>query len=519
MAGYDMDGASYDDDFGKFIPLDKDAKMCICDTLGIEYIHNGNIKYPRDLLPLGTPCTRANVQDDGNCFYRAISKAVSNTENNHVKIRSKLAAYLKRLGAGDAARVGQLNSRVGGLEVEAMANLLQLRIYTCFLGNWSCTHNKPHWDRSIYLVNEREYYDLVQCVQSPDGSCNTCDHQNVVSSRYGSPIPLRWSDNKGRRALGRGPVGVTRRAYGVDLAQPAAMARETNAEPMHDEERGFPPVSSEEELYARPWTVLSTTWAPFLAYLGDCWWDDISLPAVVEYMNASVAGDIMIAASTSTDPGTVCSVFVRTKDSIVNHNITLWGCKYKCCTVTDASFPSAIDCVWHIVSTVPRAVILSRGQTDRLMSSTLFGAPVQVHTLCRAQLEIGYVYGKETKDKSTPAAMIADEIAALPNSEHTFRRANKVTGEHITLPDIVKCVSQRQYFDGVVFYNENRDLPGYLFDIVTADAHGVVTFTFSPKAEYVVEVNGEKHHHPTIASLTSGFNMFFLHNTQLGVRF
>lgn len=488
MANCVTETVTYDDDFGKFIPLDSDAKRCICDTLNVEYVHNDNTIHPRHELPLGPPCTRATVKGDGNCFFRAISKAVSNTENNHVKIRSRLASYLQRLGAREAHRVACLDSWAGALELEAMATMLQLRIYTYSLGKWTCTHNKPTWDRSIYLVNEREYYNLVQCVESPDGGCNTCYQGTVVPLRYGSPNPMTWSGN-GRHALGQGLVP-------------------------DDADQGLAPLSDDEELESeqgevlRPWTVLSKTWDPFIEYLGDCWWGDINLATVVDYMNFSVDGEIIIAGPTSTDPGIVCSVFVWAKPCAITHHIMLYGCEYKCPTVTDKSFTSLIDCMSHIVSTVHSAVILSPGRHGSNCPFMLFG------TLCR----VCYCGELANIQTSALSAMVA-EIAKLPDSEYSFRRANKVTGEHVTFDDILKCVSKRRYSYGVVVYNKNRNVPGYLFDIVTADGPAVVTF--SQQLGYVMETDGYTACYPTLErlSLDSRFSMIFLHRIQLGVAF
>lgn len=328
----------------------------------------------------------------------------------------------------------------------------------------------------------------MTCVKSHDSVCNACDQGTGEPLRHGSPIPVRWSHN-GRRALGRGPVRAEHQGF-------APLSDDEDFDTEH--------VESAQDEPLRPWTLLGKTWDPFIEYLGDCWWGDISLSTIVEYMGFSVDGEMIIAGPTSTDPGIVCSVFVRARTCIITHNITLYGCKYKCPTVTDESFSSLINCVSHIVSTVQCTVILSPRRHGRDQPFRLFGAP------CRVS------YGGELDDTQSPLRAMVAEIAELPDSNTWFRRANKVTGEHITFADIQECVSQSQYSYGVIVYNANRNMAGYLFDIVTADK--TMVMTFSQRLGYATDVDGYTVCCPTIKRLMAVCrcsNMICLHSVDV----
>ncbi|CAG2249461.1 unnamed protein product [Mytilus edulis] len=73
--------------------------MKLCTNLGLRFEKSS---YP--LYDLTTPNIIGNPKDlqkiigDGNCFYRAISYAITGTETNHIKIRSAIVNHIHQLG-------------------------------------------------------------------------------------------------------------------------------------------------------------------------------------------------------------------------------------------------------------------------------------------------------------------------------------------------------------------------------------------------------------------------------------
>lgn len=472
---------SFDDDFGKFIPLDNDAKVSICDSLQIECIQTDTVKHPAEALPLGTPCRRANVDNDRDSFFRAISKALSNSENNYVIIRNAFASHLTDKGLGSWP-MSSVTTPVHDPELEAMADMLQLRIYTYSLGKWTCSHNAPVWDRSIYLLKTRECaYDLVRCVKSLGYDCSTCERGTTVALRRGPPKPVTWSHD-GERVLGKGTVP--------------------------DESQGFAPISDQEGEQGewrvsgrgsvlnrplRPWTFFVETWDCFIKQLGECWWGAISLSEIVEHMTFANVGEILVTGPITSDSGVVCAVSVLSAHAesghmIITHDIILSDGEYKC-SRTNRRFRFLTECVKHIVSTVQDAVILCPKHDSREHPFEVFGAPCRM--LDRKRIHAVPLLFRD----------MAKDIEALPDSSDWFRRATCITDIHITFEDVGKFVWDTQHRYGVIACNPSRNMHGYLFDIITKD--DTITVTFSQHLGYVTWIDGFKTCYSTLNELMS----------------
>jgi len=69
----------------QFNPLTKDVRDTLCQQLNMEAeivcVPGG------DVGVLGVPCKKEKIVGDGNCFFRAVSQAISGTQKNHRKIR------------------------------------------------------------------------------------------------------------------------------------------------------------------------------------------------------------------------------------------------------------------------------------------------------------------------------------------------------------------------------------------------------------------------------------------------
>ena len=60
--------------------------------------------------PLGSfiPLEQYPIERDGNCFFRAISAALTGSENHHEKIRGKVYRFIGVQGASDITRYLEL---------------------------------------------------------------------------------------------------------------------------------------------------------------------------------------------------------------------------------------------------------------------------------------------------------------------------------------------------------------------------------------------------------------------------
>ncbi|XP_052075796.1 uncharacterized protein LOC127713867 [Mytilus californianus] len=83
----------------QFKPINLTWQMKHCTNLGLRFEKSSYPLY--DLTApniIGNPKDLKKIIGDGNCFYRAISYAITGTETNHIKIRSVIVNHIHQLG-------------------------------------------------------------------------------------------------------------------------------------------------------------------------------------------------------------------------------------------------------------------------------------------------------------------------------------------------------------------------------------------------------------------------------------
>lgn len=143
---------------------------------------------------LGSPCKNESIVGDGNCLFRAISQAVSGSQNHHLKIRSALCKELQRnadknnkilhsqySSVSDYLVKSKINSGktwATDVEIQVAANWLGVSVYTFVDDRWlKYPSSSKHFSHGIYLENVgRNHYENVVCVYEPDqnGCCGYC---------------------------------------------------------------------------------------------------------------------------------------------------------------------------------------------------------------------------------------------------------------------------------------------------------------------------------------------------------
>ena len=74
-----------------FAQLTVDIQRRLCDQLSVPF--HVAIADVKPCETAGKPEICQDIESDGNCFYRAISFAVSNTESNHMEIRKLVCNF------------------------------------------------------------------------------------------------------------------------------------------------------------------------------------------------------------------------------------------------------------------------------------------------------------------------------------------------------------------------------------------------------------------------------------------
>nr|XP_061838349.1 uncharacterized protein LOC133620798 isoform X2 [Nerophis lumbriciformis] len=167
-----------------FRPLGEDVCRALCSQLKVDFMKVGGLVH-REVGYLGVPCLSEKIVPDGNCFFRAVSQAVSGSQKNHRKIR---LAACRELEKNEARYRGLLRSEMSLLEyikqsrmkcvktwateveIQATADYLGIDIFTFHDGRWlkyRCSSKCLSAD-CIYLENVGgQHFEYVVCALKP----------------------------------------------------------------------------------------------------------------------------------------------------------------------------------------------------------------------------------------------------------------------------------------------------------------------------------------------------------------
>ncbi|XP_057683515.1 uncharacterized protein LOC130910330 [Corythoichthys intestinalis] len=189
----------------QFVPLRENVAQVLCTRLNIE-LQKVDSKSTQ-VGHLGKPCKNEKVVGDGNCFFRAVSQAVSGTQNYHRKIRlavvkqieknailyqgllrseySSVAEYLSN------SKMGYVGSWATEIEIQAAADYLEMSIFTYHQDRWieyTCSAMQFS-NQALYLENvNANHYENVVCVHLPQshkcyGYCEVYTTPSVYNIR------------------------------------------------------------------------------------------------------------------------------------------------------------------------------------------------------------------------------------------------------------------------------------------------------------------------------------------------
>lgn len=150
---------------------------------------------------MGNPCHTKPIKGDGNCLFRALSYAVSGSENHHRKIRTGVVKHLKGNGTEfdsflrdgytsveeyiAKTRMQYVGTWATELEILAAADLLHTDIYI-FQDKWVWFSSKElqknrHVNGGvIYLKHcNQSHYEVVLCVKKSvvDSTLSVCTNE------------------------------------------------------------------------------------------------------------------------------------------------------------------------------------------------------------------------------------------------------------------------------------------------------------------------------------------------------
>ncbi|XP_078795965.1 uncharacterized protein LOC144988822 isoform X2 [Oryzias latipes] len=187
-----------------FNPLNQDVCQALCSMLNIEF-QNFNAPPAPPIGLLGPPCTNEKIIGDGNCYFRAISQAVSGSQNSHRKIRlaivkqletnpdlyswvigceySSVAEYITK------SRMRFVSVWATDVEIQATADLLGVNVFVLFDGRWLRHQSSGQQlsENAIYIENcGGTHFETVVCVKDPqqDRCAGCCPSANRQPKTY-----------------------------------------------------------------------------------------------------------------------------------------------------------------------------------------------------------------------------------------------------------------------------------------------------------------------------------------------
>ncbi|XP_044221305.1 uncharacterized protein LOC122991901 isoform X4 [Thunnus albacares] len=193
-----------------FCPLGVDVCQVLCTKLNVDYVKvTGPVSTEVGLT--GVPCRNEKVVADGNCFFRAISQAVSGSQKHHRKIRLAVCKELER-NAGKyqsilrsdyssvleyihQSRMRTVNTWATEVEIQVTADWLGVGVCTFYGGRWLkySSDNDLLSAECIYLENIMDtHFENVVCVCKP--GLQTCYGYCKVNEVTGYSIRSRMKD-------------------------------------------------------------------------------------------------------------------------------------------------------------------------------------------------------------------------------------------------------------------------------------------------------------------------------------
>ncbi|XP_061169173.1 uncharacterized protein LOC133178496 [Saccostrea echinata] len=168
----------------KFIPLSIKKQEELCRKLGLSFSLTGRDCYAESLMDMGAPTQFKDIAKDGNCFFRAISFCLTNSEDHHQSIRNAVCQHLLQYETwfqkfmrceAESVRAYLLRSKMSQegiwateLEIFAVSDMLNVDIFTYsdmkwlqFNGNKQDVGSEKQKE-GIYLYhNQQNHYDVV----------------------------------------------------------------------------------------------------------------------------------------------------------------------------------------------------------------------------------------------------------------------------------------------------------------------------------------------------------------------
>ncbi|XP_029910642.1 uncharacterized protein LOC115361416 [Myripristis murdjan] len=193
-----------------FHPLGLDVCRALCTKLNVDCVKVVSPVATEEGL-LGVPCSKERIVADGNCFFRAISQAVSGSQKHHRKIRLAVCKELERntdryqsflrseyssvLEYIEQSRMRRVGSWATEVEIQATADWLGVSVFTFHDGRWikySCSSQHLSAE-CVYLENVMgRHFENVVCVFKP--GLQSCFGYCKISEVTGYSIRPRMMD-------------------------------------------------------------------------------------------------------------------------------------------------------------------------------------------------------------------------------------------------------------------------------------------------------------------------------------
>lgn len=184
-----------------FTPLNAVFKKDVCQKLNIPYIYNENSSdFQSSKTNMTRPRLEKKIAGDGNCFFRAVSCSLSNSEDFHNVIRAAVCEHMMEnndlfipfldgeqciknyLSSSEMPQEGTWATEI---EIFATAHLLNIDIYTFSRGSWirfSVDDIEPSVQvrsGSIYLNHQHQnHYNVVLSVHGEESYLTQTQNQN-----------------------------------------------------------------------------------------------------------------------------------------------------------------------------------------------------------------------------------------------------------------------------------------------------------------------------------------------------
>ncbi|TKS65984.1 hypothetical protein D9C73_000040 [Collichthys lucidus] len=208
------------------------------------------------------------------------------------------------------------------------------------------------------------------------------------------------------------------------------------------------------------WSELNISWGIFMEWLSEHWWGPVSEDEVISFMNLDKRrpGDVVVAAPFGGSPGAVCSISIKTKNSVLSTDVVICGRFYRCVQLLPGKFSDPCKVIRHLVRGMKHVQLQPRSKT--IPSNAMYFSATHVAEQLRSMMGMSPRIFWGTYERAESSSRYQEMMLRLRMKSRKFTNPEMRKGEFLHPAAIMHCTGDVG--------------SGYLFEVITDQGRKIV---------------------------------------------